>query len=74
MYCTGAKKGGTDCTAQPSPAAEEMDEKLDKEHIDVARAGNVQKLRELFDKGVNIEATDKVRVGGAGSCVYLPPD
>jgi hypothetical protein len=51
-----------------------MDEKLDKEHIDVARAGNVQKLRELFDKGVNIEATDKVRVGGAGSCVYLPPD
>ena len=50
-------------------AQEEMDEEL----IAAAGAGNVPKLRELIDKGANIEARDWVRLGGAESCLQVPP-
>ena len=44
-----------------------------KELIEAAKAGDVQKLRELVDNGANIEVGDKVRVGGAESCVQVLP-
>jgi hypothetical protein len=34
---------------------------MDEELIAAASAGNVQKLRDLIDRGANIEAKDKVR-------------
>jgi len=46
---------------------------MDEELIAAAEAGNVQKLRELIDKGATIEATDEVRVGGAERCLQVPP-
>jgi hypothetical protein len=36
---------------------------MDEELIKAAKAGNVQKLRDLIDKGAYIEAKDGVRVG-----------
>ena len=44
-----------------------------EELIAAARAGNVQKLRELIEMGANIDATNYVRVGGAESCLQVPP-
>jgi len=46
---------------------------MDEELIDAARAGNVQKLRELIGKGADIEAKDRVRVEVAESCLQVPP-
>ena len=52
----------------------EVQEEMDEELIDAARAGNVQKLRELIGKGADIEAKDRVRVEVAESCLQVPPN
>jgi len=46
---------------------------MDEELCDAARAGDVQKLRELIDKGASVEAKDSVCLGGAESCLQVPP-
>jgi hypothetical protein len=46
---------------------------MNKKLFDAAKAGNVPKLRELIDKGANIEAKDGVRLGVAESCLQVPP-
>jgi hypothetical protein len=44
-----------------------------EELIAAACDGDVPKLRELIGKGANIHAMDEVRVGGAESCLQVPP-
>lgn len=51
----------------------EAQEEMNKKLFDAAKAGNVPKLRELIDKGANIEAKDGVRLGVAESCLQVPP-
>ena len=58
---------GKGCCQTEAP--EEMAEEL----IAAACDGDVPKLRELIGKGANIHAMDEVRVGGAESCLQVPP-